>query len=55
MKSCDLAMTITALACCIAENRTTDEIDLLAVIFTQLGDSLATISFQEALCAEKSE
>ncbi|MDO4330113.1 MAG: hypothetical protein Q4C66_12350 [Lachnospiraceae bacterium] len=51
MQSCELLMTVSALACCIAEGRSEDEIALLASIFSQLGDSLATITAREALCA----
>lgn len=39
-----LAASVTAAAVAIAKDKTTDEIDLLAVVFTQLGDTLATIS-----------
>lgn len=44
MKSCEFVTFISALACAIAEGRTEEEIDLLSAIFTQLGDTLATIS-----------
>lgn len=50
MQSCDLIMTISALACNIASGRTADEIDLLSAVFSQLGDTLATIAAQEAVC-----
>ena len=45
-----LAATITALAAVLAEGRTTEEISLLAAILTQLGDTLATIAAQQAIC-----
>lgn len=44
MNGCELVTLISTLACIIAQDKTTDEITLLAVIFTQLGDSLATIA-----------
>lgn len=49
--SCDLVLTISALACCIAEGKSSDEITLLAAVFSQLGDTLATITAQQDLCA----
>lgn len=55
MQSCELLMTISALACCIAQGRSEDEIAFLASIFSQLGDSLATIAAREALCASRKE
>ena len=50
MNSCELISAITALAAVMAKGRTPDEITQLAVIFTQLGDTLATIAFQQGLC-----
>ena len=50
MQSCELAMLVTSLACCIAQDRSDEEIALISSIFSQLGDTLATISAQEALC-----
>lgn len=42
MQSCEFAMTITALACNLAQGKTPDEIALYAAFFSQLGDTLAT-------------
>lgn len=50
MQSCDLIITISALACSIAKDKTADEIALLSSVFSQLGDTLATIAAQNALC-----
>ena len=44
MNGCELVTLISTLACAIAKDKTIDEISLLATIFTQLGDSLATIA-----------
>ena len=44
MNSCEIVNLVSILSCTIAQNRTTEEIELLSVIFTQLGDSLATIA-----------
>ncbi|MCI9274732.1 MAG: hypothetical protein HFJ24_01485 [Clostridia bacterium] len=49
MKSCELVNLISMLTCLIVENYDDEEIGLLAAIFTQLGDSLATILANEAL------
>lgn len=45
-----LTATITGLAAVLAQGRTTEEISLLAAILVQLGDTLATIATQQALC-----
>ena len=51
MQSCELVATISAIACAISKGKSPDEIALMATIFSQLGDTLATIAAQEALCA----
>ena len=55
MNSFELTATITALANAIACNLTPGEIALIAGIFVQLGDTLATIAAQKALCEEQKE
>lgn len=48
MNSCEFVTFISVLASSIAKNKTQDEINLLAAFFSQLGDTLATISaFEE--------
>lgn len=49
--SCELVMIISALACCIAEGRTAEELALMGSIFSQLGDTLATISAHQDFCS----
>lgn len=49
MNSCELVNLISMLSCLIVQNYSDDEIALLAAIFTQLGDSLATILANQAL------
>lgn len=44
MGTCEFVTLISTLACTIAKNKSQKEIELLAVFFTQLGDTLATIS-----------
>lgn len=50
MNGCSLNMSISALACALAQGKTNEEINLLGVFFTQLGDSLETISTANELC-----
>lgn len=45
---CALNMSISALACAIAEGKNENEIDLLSAFFNQLGECLATISAAQA-------
>ena len=52
MGSLELTSTITALANAIACNLTVNEIALIASIFVQIGDTLATISARENLCID---
>lgn len=50
MDGCSLNLSISALACALAQGRSDDEISLLAVFFTQLGDSLETIAAANEIC-----
>ncbi len=43
MDECELITLISLVSCSISKCCSTDEISLLAVVFTQLGDTLATI------------
>ncbi len=40
---CELVILISTIACAISKCSTDDEISLLSVIFSQLGDTLSTI------------
>ena len=44
MKCCELVTLVSTLACVIAQDKTPDELALLASVFNQLGGSLATIA-----------
>ena len=55
MNPWELTTAITALANALACERTPGEIALLAGVFVQLGDTLATIAAQQALCEEQAE
>ena len=50
MNALELTGTITALANGIARCLTVEELALVAGIFVQLGDTLATIAASKALC-----
>ncbi len=55
MNSCQLTTSITAVANAIAQKLTTDEIALLAAVFVQLGDTLATIATNRSICEAKAK
>ena len=50
MNACELTASITAAANAIACKLSDDELSLLSAIPAQLGDTLATIATQRALC-----
>ena len=51
----ELTSAVTALANAIACKLTSDEIVILASIFVQLGDTLATIATYESLCGNENK
>ena len=53
MNGCTLTATVTALANTLACNLSEDELTLLGVILTQLGDTLLTIATQRSICCEQ--
>lgn len=53
MNSCEFVMLISSIACSIAKEKTQDELDILSAFFTQLGDTLASISAIETNCINK--
>ena len=55
MNPLELTSAVTALANAIAYSLSPGEIALVAGIFVQLGDTLATIGAQQALCEERAE
>ncbi|MCI8517013.1 MAG: hypothetical protein HFG75_09140 [Hungatella sp.] len=55
MQPCELTVAISILACCIAEGKSEDEIALISSVFSQLGDTLATLTAQQALCSPGKE
>ncbi len=49
MNSCELTASITAIANAIACNLSVEELTLLGVILTQLGDTVTTIAVQRGI------
>ena len=52
MNSCELTASITAAANLIAHCLTDDELSILGVALTQLGDTLLTIATQRSICCK---
>ena len=52
MNACELTATITAIANYLAGQLTNEELELLGVTLTQLGDTLLTIVTQRGICGE---
>ena len=52
MNGCALTASVTALANTLACNLTEDQLNLLGVILTQLGDTLLTIATQRSICCK---
>lgn len=55
MNSCEFVSSISALACTIAKNKNQEDLEILAVFFTQLGDTLATIALLNSNDTEESQ
>ena len=53
VNSCELTVSVTALANARAVGRSEEEPSLLAAVLTQLGDTLATIAAQRSVCGKK--
>ena len=50
MNACELTASITAIANYLACRLSTQELELLGVSLTQLGDTLLTIVTQKSIC-----
>ena len=55
MNSIELTGAVTTLANAISCNMTVSELNLLAAVLTQLGDTIATIATQRSFCEELNE
>lgn len=53
MNPCELTASITAIANTLACKLTTEELTLLGVVLTQLGDTLTTIAIGREVCCKK--
>ena len=52
MNACEWTASITAIANTIACQLSVDELNLLGVTLTQLGDTLLTIATQRSICCK---
>ena len=52
MNACELTAAITALANWLACRLTTEQLELLGVSLTQLGDTVLTIVTQKSICCD---
>ena len=52
MNACELTASITAISNWLACQLSQEELELLAVSLTQLGDTLSTIVMQRTLCSK---
>ena len=52
MNACELTASITAIANPLAQNLTDDELNILGVALTQLGDTILTIATQRSICCK---
>ncbi len=55
MNGCELNIAISALACAIAKDKSKEQLTILSVFFTQLGDSLATIAAADTICKNQND
>lgn len=55
MNPCQLTASITAIANALSSRLSTDDTTILAAAFVQLGDTLATIAAQRAICEANSD
>ena len=53
MNPCELTASVTALANIIACRLSEDELNILGVVLTQLGDTLLTIATHKGICCDK--
>lgn len=52
MNACELTASITAVANWLACQLTNEELELLGVTLTQLGDTLLTVATQKSICGK---
>lgn len=54
LNACELTASITAIANTLACNLSTDNIELLGAVFSQLGETLSTIATHKSICENDS-
>lgn len=54
LNACELTTYITAVANTLACNLSTDDLNLLGAVLSQLGDTLITIATQKSICENNS-
>lgn len=47
---CELVLFVSAISCSIADSCSEEQVELLAAVFTQLGDTLATLLTCQSSC-----
>ena len=52
MNACELTASVTAIANLLAQHFTDDELNILGVVLTQLGDTILTIATQRSICCK---
>lgn len=52
MNGCELTASITALANTLTCNLSSDEMNLLGVALTQLGDTILTLATYKSICSK---
>ena len=55
MNSAELVMMVNAVAISICDCCSSDDVEILAAVFAQLGDTLATISTYQSICCPSSD
>ncbi|MDE6312088.1 MAG: hypothetical protein K2M46_00400 [Lachnospiraceae bacterium] len=55
MNSCELITFISGVACALAKQFSPKELEMMAAIFIQLGETLETYLTHQELCAQKEE
>ncbi len=50
MTSCEWAAAVTAIAIAIAQDKSAEEIGFMALLFSQLGDTLAVMAAEPPKC-----
>lgn len=55
MNSCELVTFVSSLACVLSEKCTSEELSIMAAVFTQLGDTLVTIVTHNEICCDKNK